>query len=70
MMIVHRRIDNDLRSPTYLCEVEEVIATHPVRVPAWLIATLLLTLLAVGRIEDVAAWADKLDQAVDRVFGR
>jgi uncharacterized membrane protein len=70
MTIVHRRIDNDLRSPTYLCEVEEVIATRPSRMPAWLIATVLLTLLAVGRIEDVAAWAGKLDQAVDWLVSR
>jgi hypothetical protein len=61
MAVLRREIDNDVRSPTYLCEVEEVVTVQPIRVPAWLLVALLLVLIAVVRIDDVAAAARWLD---------
>lgn len=70
MTIIHRRIDNDVRSPSYLCEIEDIAAVRPAKVPVWIIVVLLLTLLAVGRIEDVAALAYWLDQVIDQHSSR
>jgi hypothetical protein len=64
MTVVRRVIDNDVRSPTYLCEVEEIIAIRPSRVPGWVLLALVLTLIAVARIEDVAAVAAWLDRQI------
>jgi hypothetical protein len=61
MAVLRREIDNDVRSPTYLCEVEEVVAVRPTRVPAWILVALFLVLIAVAWIEDVVAAAHWLD---------
>lgn len=61
MTLVRREIDNDVRSPTYLCEVEEIVTVRPVRVPVWTLVLLLVVLIAFGRLEDVAAAAHWLD---------
>jgi hypothetical protein len=62
MVVLRREIDNDVRSPTYLCEVEDVMAVQRTLVPAWILFVLMLVLIAVARIEDVAAAAHWLDR--------
>jgi hypothetical protein len=64
MTVVRRVIDNDVRSPTYLCEVEEIIAIRPSSMPGWVLLVLVLTLIAVAQIEDVAAAAAWLDRQI------
>lgn len=67
MPVIRREIDNDRRSPTYLCETEEFVALQPTRVPGWVLLLLLAALITVARIEDVAAVAHWLDHVAARL---
>jgi hypothetical protein len=66
MTVVRRAIDNDVRSPTYLCEVEEIVAVRPSSMPGWVLLVLVLTLIAVAQIDDLAAVAQWLDMLIGK----